>query len=185
MRYAALVATVVVLALPRPLAAQSASPERLAASVNQAVSSRDWDAFVDLIDRPALERVRDVFGQVLDIAPDPELLRMFEVADVAGFRALEPREVMLAFLRIAQVTQQLEGVEFIDTRVVGVVHEPPDLAHAVIRQSMRLIDLGGGELSVADVVSMRRRDDGWYMLMGPELEGLLIGIEAGIAAGLE
>ena len=182
MRFVSLLAAVALLTQPVPLVAQSQTPERLAASVNRAVSGRDWNAFVDLIDRPELERVRDVFGQVLELAPDPALLAMFDVADVAEFRALEPKKVMLSFLRIAQVTQQLEGVEFLEMRVVGVVHESPDLAHAVVRQTMRLLDLGGGELSVADVVSMRRRGDGWYMLMGPELEGLLIGIEAGMAA---
>ena len=183
MRRARLLAAALLLAVPVPLFAQSASPEALAASVNQAVSTRDWDTFVGLIDRPDLERVREVFVRVLELAPDPQLLELFDVQDLDAFRALDARDVMLAFIGIARVTQQLEGVQFNDTRVVGVVYEAPDLAHAVVRQSMQLTDLGGRELSATDIVSMRRRDDGWYMLMGPELEGMLIGIEAGIAEG--
>jgi hypothetical protein len=183
MRYTALLAAALLLAAPSAVSAQRASPEALATAVNQAVTGRDWKAFIDLIDRPDLERVQNTFGRVLDLAPEPELLSLFGVADAAAFRALDPKQVMLSFLDLAQVTQQLEGVEFLDTRVVGVVYETPDLAHAVIRQTMQLVDLAGGELSVADVVSMQQRDDGWYLLMGPELEGLLIGIESGLALG--
>ena len=160
-----------------PGAAQEQSPEALAARALAVTSSFDWPGLARLIDPSELERVQHVFGRLMEAEPDPNVFGMFDVTSREEFLALPPHEVMIAFLEIAEVQQQLRSVQILDGRVIGIVRESDDQAHAVIRQTVRL---QGMEISTPDIISMRRRDGGWWLQMGPELEGMLVGLEAGL-----
>ena len=160
-----------------PLAAQEESADALAARALTITSRHDWDALARLIDPAELQRVQSVFGRLMETEPDPSVFAMFDVTTPEEFMALSPHEVMLSFLQIAEVQQQLRSVEIKDGRVIGIVREGEDQAHAVVRQT---VSGQGFEISGIDIISMRRRDGAWWLQMGPELEGLLIGLEAGL-----
>lgn len=160
-----------------PTLAQRESPEALATRALDVTSKFDWESLARLIDPAELERVQHVFGRLMEAEPDPSVFGMFDVTSREEFLALPPHKVMLSFLEIAEVQQQLRSVEIVDGRVIGIVRESDDEAHAVIRQTIRM---QGFEISNVDIISMQRRDDGWWMKMGPELEGMLVGLEAGL-----
>ena len=170
-------AVAALLSFAAPAAAQEESPEALAARALAATSAFDWAGLARLIDPSELARVQQVFGRLMEAEPDPNVFGMFDVTSREEFLALPPHDVMLAFLEIAEVQQQLRSVEIVDGRVIGIVRESDDEAHAVIRQTIRM---QGFEISNVDIISMQRRDDGWWMKMGPELEGMLVGLEAGL-----
>lgn len=165
------------LSFAAPAAAQEESPEALAARALAVTSAFDWAGLARLIDPSELERVQHVFGRLMEAEPDPTVLGMFDVTTREEFLALPPHDVMIAFLEIAEVQQQLRSVEILDGRVIGIVRESDDEAHAVIRQTVRMM---GFDISTPDIISMRRREGGWWLQMGPELEGMLIGLEAGL-----
>lgn len=175
MRRHVLAAAAALLLAAAPLAAQEASPEALAARALAVTSALDFEALTRLIHPAELDRVQHVFAELLEMDPDPNILAVFDVASVAEFRKLPPHDVMLAFLEMSEVQQNLRSVQILDGRVLGIVREGADDAHAVVRQTIRMLNF---EISAPDIISMRRGPDGWWLLMGPELEGMLVGIEA-------
>ncbi len=170
-------AVVMSLALAAPLAAQDvqATPQALARRVSEITSQHDWAALAQLIEPAQLERVQQTFGRLLELEADPQGFAIFGVSDMAAYNALSPRQVMTSFLAIAEQQQGLAEMEFPIATQLGVVHEAPDQAHVVIRQQVRIGDL---DVSAPDLISMRRSDGRWWLQMGPELEGMLVGIES-------
>ena len=173
-------AAVAALSCATALAAQQsrpATPEALADRVGALNIAGDWAGLADLMDPDQMARVHTTFGALLALEGDPALYEMFDVSDLAGYNALSPRAVMAALLRIAEAEGGLADVEIASSTMLGVVSEGSDTAHVVFRQ---VADTPYGSLSVADVLTMHRIADGWVLLMTPDLEGTLLGIETAI-----
>ncbi|HUF13854.1 MAG TPA: hypothetical protein VMN78_12190 [Longimicrobiales bacterium] len=171
----ALLLALLLVACATPLSAQEvrSSPELLAVEVARQAGQQNWEAVANLTDPVELERLRATFGRLLQLDPDPASLQLFGVADVAGFLALDPRSILTTFLRIGSA--DAFGVEFVASTLLGVVREEPDMAHAVLRQDLRF---EGRALSTAELISMRRGRDGWWARTGPEMQGMLLGMES-------
>ena len=170
-------AVLALLALAAPLRAQEESPDALAERALATTARHHWEEMARLIDPAELQRVQNTFGRLMQAQPDPNVFAMFDVEDVDAFLALPPHDVMMSFLEIAEVQQQLASVQILDGHVIGMVREGDDQAHAVVRQTVRVQEI---EVTSIDVISMRRRDGMWWLQMGPELEGMLVGLEAGL-----
>lgn len=162
-----------------PLHAQDvrSSPELLAGEFARQSGRQNWEAVANLTDPVELARLRATFGRVLQLRPDPTSLQAFGVADAAGFMALEPRSILITMLRIGGPAGI--DVEHVASTVLGVVMEGTERAHAVVRQEIKF---AGHMLSTAELISMRRAPEGWWAGLGPEMEGMLLGMESQLPA---
>ena len=112
--------------------------------------------------------------EAAEASPEPSLLRhVFHVKNLEEFDALAAGEVVGRFMRVQYRRTPVAGPTNREDHVVlGIVHETPELAHAIVRTTFQIADevapdaaafafFTQGRRSWVDVLTLRRTSAGW------------------------
>lgn len=182
---AALLALTPTTAVAQEKGPQATAPEALTREYFHALRDRGLGSTADFLHPDELARYKET------------MLPLFEAEAAAGESALrrtvfgpdtsieEVREVPPArFLRtfLEEVARQSgEPIRFEELKVIGSLPEGEDLVHVLVR-----FRLGSGEVGATslEVVSFRRYEETWRMLLTGELEGFARAVRRMGGAGL-
>jgi hypothetical protein len=162
---------------PEP-AATDAELEAVVKASYEACREGKWDAYAKLMDPRDLVEFKQKLQPILQAAPvNPAapgngLLDLFDggtdLKTVAGW---EPNEFLARFMRGTTAKTPLGlGYAGIKYKIVGVVSESADQAHAVVRVEKTMMTL---KVTRMEVVSLRRvAGADWRISLPEELKGL-------------
>ena len=165
----------------------AAEPERVAGEAElkavvqasfEACREGKWDAYAKLMDPRDLADFKQKLRPVLQAAPlNPTapgngLLDLFDggkdLKTVAGW---QPQEFFARFMRGATANTPIGmGYGGLKFKIIGIVSETADQAHAVVRVEKTMMTL---KITRMEVISLRRvADADWRISMPEELRGL-------------
>lgn len=157
-------------------ATDKATPEKIAQKALTALKENRLDDFVNLMHPEALKKFKKMIVPLAEAAAEEgegkEILTLFTgVSDTDELKKLSNRKFFLAFYRgivtkLPEMRQLLQGAEF---ETIGHVIEGKDRAHVVCRLTM---SLQGVKFTKMNVLSLKRTDGGWAMLLSGEVEGM-------------
>lgn len=164
------------LCLQGPLAwADTASAE--AAAYFDALRQKDYARAAAHFDPVALREFSETTSFVNELPPalQRDFLAAFfgPSATLASVAALSDAERFAAFLRV--VMESAPGVVFQGVTVIGEVPEGEDMRHVVTRSRL---SANGVELDAVEVISFRRADGKWRVLMSGKMKGLAAQVRA-------
>lgn len=152
--------------------AQSETPDAVAKRAADATGRADWKAFAELMHPAALADFRRMFREVVALEGAAELRKsFFGVETLAEFDALTDAgtfEVLMKGLA-TNVPGMAEALGSLSMEIVGVLPEGEELAHVVYRSGASFDDL---TISKTAVMTLRRHDGQWRMLLNGAIEGL-------------
>ena len=152
------------------------TPEAVAKDALAALKENRVADFAKAMHPDALKRLKETLLSVVDVAEEKgkvdEALSLFKDArTVDELRQLDDAAFFTAFLEGMMRLQPKMREAFRGTTldVIGHVPEGPDVAHVVYRAT---VDLGETKTTKVAVVSLRRMDGGWGMLLTSDIEGM-------------
>ncbi len=158
-------------------AVQAESAAETAAAYFDALRQRDYARAAAYFDPVALQEFRDTTSFVSELPPamQREFLVTFfgATATAEKVEALSNAERFAAFLRV--VMESAPGVVFQGVTVIGEVPEGEDMRHVVTRSRL---SANGVELDAVEVISFRRADGKWRVLMSGKMKGLAAQVRA-------
>ena len=157
-------------------AADAESPEDVARRALQALKQDRLDDFAALMHPEALARAKTLLLSIVRAAAkegaEKEVLGLFRgVETPEQLEKLNDVEFFVSFYggltsMLPQMKELLEGAE---VRVIGHVSEGKDVAHVVYRISMTS---DGAQITKLTVLSVRKTEQGWRMLLSGDIEGV-------------
>jgi hypothetical protein len=166
------IATVLVLACATLASAQSEAPDAVARRAAEATARADWKAFAELMHPAALADFRRMFREIVAIDGAAELRKSFFGIDtLAEYDALTDAGTFEALMKglATNVPGMAEALGSLSMEVVGVLPEGEELAHVVYRTGASIENL---TISKTAVMTLRRHDGQWRMLLNGAIEGL-------------
>jgi hypothetical protein len=161
------------LALSAPAAATN-TPEHLAGRYFSALQNGDYVQAAELFEPAGLTEFRRMmdFHEQLPAESQTGFLQSFFGPDASAksVRQLSDAEFFAALLR--SVMRQAEAVgtlSFDSLEVLGGVEEGAEVIHLVTRNR---ISMGAVDMETMEVLSLRRTESGWRILMSGKLRGL-------------
>lgn len=150
----------------RPL---PAAPDSLAAEFQTAIRVAAYSAAARRMHPEALERIRQRIDILVEADTTGKVIEaIFGSISEAEYHEFSSADVFVAVLEA--MNRHIRGVLYFivieDIEMIGVVEEPPDLAHVVYRSSPQL----SGAVPEVRVMTLKRTDEGWRVLKSPELE---------------
>jgi hypothetical protein len=152
--------------------AQAEAPDAVARRAADATSRADWKAFAELMHPAALADFRRMFREIVALEGAAELRKsFFGIESVAEFDALTDAGTFEALMKglAANVPGVAEALGSMSMEVVGVLSEGDELAHVVYRTGASIENL---TISKTAVMTLRRHDGQWRMLLNGAIEGL-------------
>ena len=177
----AIIAALLVIA-PSGLAQESIpeSPEEITRLAADYVAAGDWAGFSSLmapgsLDRfresmlPVMEGVKDIMARAIENGEEvsPEL------QDAIATIAEAPADSFFAvsFSIIFSILPEMsEAMTSLQSEVIGSVYENDSLVHVVTRSSTTVQGITMDD--AMDVVSLRKTEQGWRMLLSAEIRGM-------------
>lgn len=166
------IAALLLLCCAAALSAQSEAPDAVAKRAAEATSRADWKAFAELMHPAALADFRRMFREIVALEGAAELRKtFFGIETVAEFDALTDAGTFEALMKglAANVPGVAEALGSLSMEVVGVLPEGEELAHVVYRTGASIENL---TMSKTAVMTLRRHDGQWRMLLNGAIEGL-------------
>jgi hypothetical protein len=124
----------------------------------------------------ALKQLKIMLISVLDVAAEEghekDVLRLFkDVRTVEQARKLDDAKFFIAFMSgvLSLKPEMKEVLANAKAEMLGHVMEGGDTAHVVIRMS---VSLSGATITKMDVISLKKTDSGWRMMLSGEIDGL-------------
>jgi hypothetical protein len=154
------------------------TPESIATAYSAAMRRADWPAAAAFMHPDALGRLRTLFEPLVQEERTGAIgMAVFAVKDVAEFRALPEAERFTRLMRFfaAQTPQLKTMLAATETVVIGHVREGVDTAHVVTRART---STGIFTVDKTSVLSMRRSEGGWGILLSGDIEGLATALRA-------
>jgi len=177
------IATVLVFACATLASAQSEAPDAVARRAAEATARADWKAFAELMHPAALADFRRMFREIVAIDGAAELRKsFFGIETLAEYDALTDAGTFEALMKglAANVPGMAEALGSLSMEVVGVLPEGEELAHVVYRTGASIEDL---TISKTAVMTLRRHDGQWRMLLNGAIEGLAERLAMVVGAG--
>ena len=162
-------------------APKAADAEKVADDGLEALRKADWKAYAELLHPDSLKAFRDEIVPALKAADkagkaDKELLGIFDGAkDVETVLAWKPEEFFvktMTSLTRAPATKAMFTTR--KAKVVGTVLEGKDLAHVVVRVTVKVDPV---EMKYVGVVQLKRKGDKWKLLADDLVSGLATGVK--------
>lgn len=166
------IAALLVFACATLASAQVEAPEAVAKRAAEATARADWKAFAELMHPAALTDFRRMFREIVALDGSEELRKsFFGVETVAEFDALTDSGTFEALMKglAANVPGVAEALGSMSMEVVGVLPEGEELAHVVYRTGASIENL---TMSKTAVMTLRRHEGQWRMLLNGAIEGL-------------
>lgn len=156
--------------------ALSVSPDSVAADYWRAFQDRDFDRAAAMMHPEALAHFRDMMMEIESVSPETTQL-MSE--GLSSFEAATPEEAFAGFMRGMTALTPEMGDIFGSTRteIIGHVAENDSTAHVVTRSRM---SSAGVDLTQMQVISMRRHEDAWRVLLSGEIGNLAGALRSGL-----
>jgi hypothetical protein len=152
------------------------TPEVVAQKAVLALKENRLDDFAKAMHPEALKGFREFLVPLADAAEkdgeEEELLAIFQgVSTVEELKKLHDRQFFMAFFqgvmtKTPEMKQVMAGAE---VEMLGHVMEGKDTAHVVCRMKM---SFEGVKFKKMTVISLRRTEGGWAMLLSAEVEGM-------------
>lgn len=152
----------------------SADPNDVAMQFFQNLQEDNYSAAAGLFDPAELGSFRDLMRFIYENTEDSndELLAAFfgEGATGESVAGLSDADFFASFLALVMnETKKKMPMGFSGVEALGFVSEDPDKAHVVTRFNL---DLNDSAISMVDVVSVRRVDGDWKILMQADMKAL-------------
>lgn len=166
------IAALLMIACAAVASAQTEAPEAVARRAADATGKADWKAFAELMHPAALAEFRRMFREIVALEGTDELRRtFFGVGSVAEFDALTDAGTFEALMKglSTNVPGMAEAISSLSMEIVGVLPEGEEIAHVVYRSSAATREL---TFSKTAVMTLRRHDGQWRMLLNGAIEGL-------------
>jgi len=169
------------LLIPTPLFAdepktKTDSPEAVAGRAIKALKEDRLDDFAKDMHPDALKELKSALVSVAEAAAKSgegkEILALLgDAKSVADLKKLDDQQFFVAFYRgLIRLQPKLKQVlSTADVKIIGHVMEGEDTAHVVHRMIM---DVEGIKVSKTDIISMRKRESSWGMLLTGDLENV-------------
>ena len=175
-------------------AAEPATPDvdakiiRVAETALKAGQERNWEAYATQFHPAALQEFADLLRPALSRAESQgpgaqgALLPLFANAkSLADVLKLPPRDFFQSFMQGTTAHTPLgSNLTDVKTKVIGVLHESPELAHVVVRASRKLLNT---EYSKMEVLTLRQSGDDWKLLLPDELRAVALTFQLSLAPG--
>jgi hypothetical protein len=174
-------AVVLALLIPIPLLAdepktKSDTPEAVAGRAINALKEDRLNDFAKDMHPDALKELKSALVSVAEAAAKSgegkEILALLgDAKSVADLKKLDDQQFFVAFYRgLIRLQPKLKQVlSTADVKIIGHVMEGEDTAHVVHRMIM---DVEGIRVSKTDIISMRKRESSWGMLLTGDLENV-------------
>ena len=148
------------------------SPEAAATAAMQSSQRGEWGAYTHRMHPEALARAKRMFGAVVAADASGRVGKLFfGVEDTQAFDALSDSSLFVALME--NLTHHMpafaEAMKTAEFHVIGTLHEGEKLAHVVYRTEAKAEDL---EVTRTSVLSLRRHEGEWRMLLTGNIEGL-------------
>ena len=155
------------------------SPEDICKSYFEMLQNQEWDEISALYDKTTLHDFREMMSfmaELPDAVSGPLLTQFFgEGTTSGGIKEMSDEKFFSGFLK--GVMAQAGSVNFEQVEVLGSVSEGDDVQHVVTRTAVAM-----GELSMdsMEVISFKRNDNGWKILLQGKIKGLAQQIKAAL-----
>jgi hypothetical protein len=161
-------------------AAMPPDPEAVTQAFLDALESEGMGATGRFFDPAALAEIKTAFLGLLELEAakgEGELRGLLFAGDPSWeqIQALPPTDFYQAVMRFIEVQMGQVDAHVAGGKVLGTVMEGEDLAHVVTRVQVGIGDEG---VSSLDVVSLRRSDTGWALLLKGEMQQMVQAIRA-------
>jgi hypothetical protein len=167
-----IVAALLVSACAAVASAQAEAPDAVAKRAAEATARADWKAFAELMHPAALADFRRMFREIVALEGAAELRKsFFGIETLAEFDAYTDAGTFEALMKglATNVPGMAEALGSLSMEVVGVLPEGEELAHVVYRTGASIESL---TISKTAVMTLRRHDGQWRMLLNGAIEGL-------------
>lgn len=173
-------------ATPGWIAAQDATPESVAQAYLTSMAEEGLAASGRFIAESDLEKMRASFLSLFEAldtrVPENEspqqqvavLQMLFGVPSVEELRALDAHQFYGKLMGMLQTNMESMGMKPSGGIVLGTVSEGTDLAHVVARVAVSMGD--GEQMKMVDVVSLRRENAAWKVLLSAEVDRMIDGL---------
>ncbi len=158
--------------------AQTQTPEDAAKASMDYTSKGDWSAYAKMMHPEALAELRRMFQPLVAGDKSGEIAEIFfGVKTAKQFDALSDVGVFEALM--INITKNIPGftdaLKTVDFKIVGTVTEGEELAHVVYRGDAKV---GGINISNTTVMTLRRHQGQWRLILDSNIEGLAATISA-------
>jgi len=152
------------------------TPEEVAKASMDFTSKGDWSSYAKLMHPEALTQAKRLFQPLVAADKSGELLELFfGVKTVKQFDALSDAGVFEALM--INITKNIPGftdaLKTVDFKLVGSVLEGEELVHVVYRTGAQV---KGINFSNTSVMTLRRHQGQWRLILDSNLEGLAASI---------
>jgi hypothetical protein len=152
--------------------AQGESPEEVAKASMEFVKKSDFSSYARLMHPEALAETKRMFRPIVAADERGKIAeRFFGVTNSTQYDALSDIAVFEALMiRITKDTPLFDEVlKTAEFSIIGSVPEGADIAHVVYRSGAKA---GGLSISKLEVMSLRRYQGRWRLLLTGDIEGL-------------
>ena len=155
-------------------AAFAAEPEELSKTYFKMLSQQQWDEIAKLYDPASLKEFRETMSFLVEV-PDEAASRVLggffgPGATKDSVKALSDQAFFSFFLRgVMAQASQLGELDFRKVETLGTIVESDTLNHVVVRTD---IGLGAMSMEAMEVLSFKKKDGRWGLLMQGKLKGL-------------
>jgi len=163
--------------LPPP----AAPPESVVVGLLRHLQRHDWPGVAAYYDPAEVARFADVMHRFLAVPGAGEGLAQALSLSVEESLALSPPALFAQFLALGARTnpEVFDALKTAEYRVVGRVEEDAAHIHLVLRGRMSLKGLA---LNATELRSFRQTSRGWRLELPNEMQGFIVGLEAGMKA---
>ena len=177
----ALVVTLFLLAPASHAQAVADTPEAVAGAMYSRMQGGDMRGAAELFDPAALKEFHDMLGPVMGLLAEdgdatPMLGPLFGGASPKQLKSASDGEFFAAMLN---GILGRSGVKLESQQILGSVAEGPDLRHVVTRNTASGL---GMTMTEMEVVSLRRVDGAWRVLLSGQMKGMAEAIRRGLDA---
>lgn len=168
----ALLATAFLLISAQAATAQD-TPVDVARRHFAALKSGNVDAYMDLMHPDELAKFKSMLAPAMAADTSGEgAKQLFDLNNSAEFMRLTDREVFARVLKkfVMDSPDFQETMTTMQVEPIGSVMEGTDMSHVVYRMKIRIYD--EVDVTSMEVVSMRRFNNSWRMMLDKEMEGM-------------
>lgn len=150
------------------------SPEAISRSYFEMLKQKQWTTIAELYDPKALSDFREMMSFLSEV-PDEAASRVFSSLFGPGstkesVKAMPDLQFFSSFLQgVMAQAAQLGQLDFKKIDVLGSVSEGDSLRHVITRTQVLLGDI---DMEAMEVVSFRKNDDKWRILMQGKMKGM-------------
>jgi len=149
------------------------TPESVAKAYFAAMQSSDWAKCASLMHREGLASIKRTFAAAINSDKTGDAAKtIFKLKSGAEYAQLSDATVferLMDFITSAEPDMKTALASSTNT-ILGRVDESPDLAHIVVRSRTKL---DGEEVNEVDLISFKKQDSTWRVLLPSDIENML------------